>query len=294
MREAKRRNTRKKCPIVQRAQSLYQLKVSELKTVAQQSGLVVGGNKTELRQRIQHHYDEIIANATTADGVFVPERVIPATIVSFDLGYRNLAHVRLDSENNILQWVRVDLELTDFHPSVSAPAVRRYVKQYIEPLLVADDKPVGAIVVEQQRYRENGGFAVLEHTIRVNSIEAMLWYALHDVLERRGTKVANMDAIPRQGVDRVWRPAWEPLMPIPLKPSRFKKPSTYHHKKQACSRLVGQWLQNGQVVQCNSDDLKDMFLLERKKDDLSDCLLQGLTWYQWRKFTLKYIQSVLQ
>lgn len=268
------------------------LKASELKQVAVQCGVATSGNKMELCDRIRHRFTTAIGNISR-HGHFEANQLVPASVVSLDLGYRNLAQIHLRHDNTIIAWDRIDLDIPEesFHPSVSAPFVRRYIQSNLEPLLLGNDDTVGAVLVEQQRYREAGAAAVLETTIRVNCVEAMLWYALYDMVDRHDSlQSIPLMAIQRQAVDRVWAPYWEKFISPSLAMSKRSK--TYQ-KKQACSRLVEHWLQQDQVVTCRDTQIKDGFLQEGKKDDLSDCLLQAMTWYQWRRFMVDYIHDAL-
>ncbi|KAI7882279.1 ribonuclease H-like protein [Lichtheimia hyalospora FSU 10163] len=269
------------------------LKAYELKDVAIRCGVATSGRKNELCDRIRHRFASAMKNITRHDQ-FEVEHLVPTSVVSLDLGYRNLAHVHLRHDNTIIAWDRIDLDIPEessFHPSVSAPFVRRYIQSSLEPLLFSKNDNVGAVLVEQQRYREGGAAAVLETTIRVNCVEAMLWYALYDMVDRHDSlRTIPLMAIQRQAVDRVWAPDWEKFITPSL--SKSKKSKTYQ-KKQACSRLVEQWLQEDQVVKCRNTQIKDAFIQQGKKDDLSDCLLQAMTWYQWRRFMVDYIQDAL-
>ena len=214
--------------------------------------------------------------------MYHPTRAIPRSIVSFDIGYRNLAHVKLDHHNSVVEWVRTDLQLEDFHPSKTVPVIRNYMKQCILPML---DDGVETIMLEQQRYRQNSAPNVFEHTIRVNSIEAMLWYALYEAVDGRSI---SLESISRQAVDRMWRSEWEEVHPLPEDTSA---PQRNRHKKIACVKLVDHWLDEGERIHLSRPELKATFKAEKKKDDMADCLLQAMTWYRWRQTSVDYIQE---
>ncbi|CDH59426.1 hypothetical protein RO3G_09272 [Lichtheimia corymbifera JMRC:FSU:9682] len=272
---------------------LSNLKAYELKDVAIQCGVSTSGRKNEVCDRIRHRFASAMSSITRHDH-FEADQLVPTSVVSLDLGYRNLAHIHLRHDNTILAWDRIDLDIPEessFHPSISAPFVRRYIQSSLEPLLLCKEDDVGAVLVEQQRYREAGAAAVLETTIRVNCVEAMLWYALYDMVDRHDSlQTIPLVAIQRQAVDRIWAPEWEKFITPSLAMSKRSK--TYQ-KKQACSRLVEHWLREDQVVTCRDTRIKDGFFQQGKKDDLSDCLLQAMTWYQWRRFMVDYIRDTI-
>ncbi|KAG2221766.1 hypothetical protein INT45_003406 [Circinella minor] len=273
--------------------SLKKLKVNDLKTIAGQCGIASSGKKADLCNRLDNHFKTIITHGQkTTSNEFNPERSIPKSILSFDVGYRNLAHVKLDHNNTIMEWCRTDLQLENFHPSAAAPIMRNYVQKQILPML-KDGVRVEAIVMEQQRYRDNGSPNVFEHTIRVNTIEAMLWYALYEVMASSTSSVV-MEAISRQAVDRIWREDWEQVISPPPPDSTRAKMNRY--KKKACVALVKDWLEKDDtsLIRVNRQELTDGFLYETKQDDMADTLLQAMAWYRWRHGSLKYIQKCVQ
>ncbi|KAI9013969.1 ribonuclease H-like domain-containing protein [Phycomyces nitens] len=258
------------------SQSLSAKKGRQLKEIMSHSGLATSGRKSELITRLQNHYDNIISNGDI-QGQYVRQRALPSSVLSFDLGYRNLAFCHLDSNNTIRNWIRADLELPSFHPSITAPLVRQFIQTKIGPWI---DK-VGAVVVEQQRYRSGGAHSVLESTIRVNAIEAMIWYGLEEV---RTANIIVMEPIQRGAVDKAWDEALEGLTDDSLR--------RYYGKKKACVGLVN-GLIDKQDIHC-PDEILNSFRQEKKQDDLGDSLLQAMTWYKWRRFALDQIDMVIE
>lgn len=256
--------------------SLTAHKVAQLKEIALQSGITSSGNKPVLVERIVQHFN-ITQNS----------KQLSSSVLSFDLGYRNLAYCHLSQNADILDWARVDLDLPSFHPSVIAPVVRQFIKDKVHRNL----KEADMVVVEQQRARSGGSFSVLESTLRVNCVEAVLWGGLYEAADSVKRPDIKMAPLLRQAVDKTWQLELDDV--IAENPERFKKiKAGYYHKKQAGSLLVQKWLDTNTVIQC-SDEFKYMFENEKKKDDLSDCLIQALAWYRWERYSRSYIENFI-
>lgn len=251
-------------------------KVAQLKEIATQSGVASSGNKSELTERLVQHFELVSKSNSTC-----------SSVLSFDLGYRNLAYCHLDQDANIIDWARVDLDLPSFHPSVIAPVVRQFIRDKVLENLKATDM----VVVEQQRARTGGSFSVLESTLRVNCVEAVLWGGLYEAADLIKRPDLRMAPLLRQTVDRTWLPELEIV--VAENPDRFKKiKAGYYHKKQVGTLLVQKWLDTRTVVHC-SNEFRTMYHNEKKKDDLSDCLIQALAWYKWDKFSKSYIKNFI-
>ncbi|KAI8882724.1 ribonuclease H-like protein [Backusella circina FSU 941] len=252
------------------AQALSKEKRTRLQAISSQFGVIQAGTKAELIQRLT---DQVCH--------FTPVSQF-SSVLSFDLGYRNLAYCHLDKHGKILDWRLVDLELSSFHPSAVAPIVRELVRTSLLPQL----KHTQAIAVEQQRARSGGGVSVLEGTLRVNCVEAVLWTALYEAADHLQESLI-MRPVRRQAVDKVFEKELDDI--ISTNPSTFAKiKNATYKKKQATSIMVHNWLESGTVVQCQAQ-YKAMFDQEKKKDDLSDCLTQALAWYKWQGFTQSFI-----
>ncbi|KAI9339265.1 hypothetical protein BD770DRAFT_415289 [Pilaira anomala] len=169
-------------------------KIPQLKAIAVQTGNLISGNKQQLIQRLVEHFEG------------GPQKE-PSSILSFDLGYRNLAYCHMNKEGEILDWARVDLMLPSFHPSVVAPIVRKFVRDRIENNL----ENVDQVVVELQRARSGGGIGIFEHTLRVNCVESLLWSGLYESVDRMQRPEIQMSAINPTAVDKLWKPEFEQL-----------------------------------------------------------------------------------
>ncbi|KAG0184164.1 hypothetical protein DFQ28_011667 [Apophysomyces sp. BC1034] len=229
--------------------------LERLTQIATDCGISGTGRKLEIAERLESHFKSFSE--------------VPESIISLDLGYKNLAFCHVDKNRRILFWERIDLDLPEFHPSVSAPYVRYFVKKRLEPLM---KYPVGAVVVEKQRHRSGGRSNVFETTVRVNTVEAMLWSELYALKQK--FKRLNLAAMNRITVDNRWR-------------EEMEYPQSSYAKKRASAVMVWNWLVEDKVVQC-SDEIKDIFFEDSKKDDMADSLTQALTWYECIERTLQY------
>jgi hypothetical protein len=246
-------------------------KASELKIEAISTGVQTSGTKAEVVNRIISQYSAIISPNATATSL----KIVPETVISIDVGYRNLAFAHVTKDNEVLRWQRVDLDIDNHHPSHSAVSVTRFVRQQ---LLTKMGKEC-AIVIERQRFRSMGGHSVLEHTLRVNMVEAMLWSALQCMT---GDEMAK-EAVNAIAVEKYWSLV-EPDFST-FSSAESKAPS--RSKKKRSQDLVAHWLET-HVLDCSSN-LRSMFSAEKKKDDLSDSLIQGVAWLNWRKHMEKCI-----
>lgn len=255
------------------SEALSAQKVVQLRLLATQSGTIASGNKSELIQRLVQHFDS-------------PHQDNCSSVLSFDLGYRNLAFCLLSKDAEILDWARVDLDLPSFHPSVTVPIIRQFIKDRIQVHLNVADK----VLIEQQRARTGSSFGILEPILRVNSVEAILWGGLYEAADKINRPQLTLQPVLGQAVNSLWQPELDQI--IADNPDRFNNiKQGYYHKKQVSTLLVQYWLDSNTVIQC-SDHFKSMFQAEKKKDDLSDCLIQALAWYRWSKFSKEYKEKL--
>ncbi|KAI9286786.1 ribonuclease H-like domain-containing protein [Umbelopsis sp. AD052] len=238
-------------------------KASEMKIEAISTGVQTSGTKAEVLNRIISQYSDIISPTATGP------KIVPESVISIDVGYRNLAFAHITKENQVLRWQRVDLDIDNHHPSHSAISVTRFVRQQ----LLTNIEKECAIVIERQRFRSMGGHSVLEHTLRVNMVEAMLWSALQCMT---GPDIAK-EAVNAIAVEKYWSMTEPEFSTV----SSVESKTPTRSKKKRSQDLVTHWLDTN-VLDCNSS-LRTMFSAEKKKDDLSDSLIQGVAWLNWRK-----------
>ncbi|SAL99713.1 hypothetical protein [Absidia glauca] len=242
---------------------LQTLKAAELQQVASACGVTMYGTKSVVTERLTTHFANLYDQAARrGSSIATLDDLLPPSVLSFDMGYRNLGFVQLSKDRHIKAWQVLDLELTNFHASAMVPIVRQFVHDRIRPLMV----PHLHIVIEQQRARSASSHGIFEHTLRVNTVEALLWSTLSEIEPH-----CPMEPILRQPVDKLWQDDLDLTL----------------HKKKASVALVKGWLEQGTVV-C-PDELVTMFMTAKKKDDLSDSLMQALAFYRWRENAIKYL-----
>ncbi|KAG1471600.1 hypothetical protein G6F56_002036 [Rhizopus delemar] len=256
-------------------QLLSRQKVPEIRAVAKSCGVLMGGRKDEVIQRI-------------VDSMLEAQKPCQS-VLSFDLGYRNLAFCHINQDATVLDWARVDLKLSEFHPSTMAPIVRKFLAERVEENLKTSD----VVIAERQRARSCGAKEVLEHILRVTAVEGMLWSGLHETAERLKKSELTFVAQGRQQVDVSLADDLQAVMNDDvMRFAKIKRPG--YAKKQASISLVQKWLYDVEKPPIHvSDELKMMFAQESKKDDLSDCLLQAVVWYKWRDFRRNYANLLL-
>ncbi|KAI8989303.1 ribonuclease H-like domain-containing protein [Pilobolus umbonatus] len=248
--------------------------MTDLKSIAVHCGITSSGTKP-------HLIDKLVTHLTESG-----QMKVNSPVLSIDLGYRNFAYCYLSGENEIIDWNRVDFDLPSFHPSVVAPVVRTFIKDRI----VTHLKGAGAVIVEQQRARSNGAHTVLETTLRVNAVEGILWTGLYEAVESVDKKNMLMVPLIRQLVDKAWEDELNSVA-IDNQKTLSKLKSKYNLKKQTSALLVQKWLDENKDIQCDTE-FKNLFESAKKKDDLSDCLIQAVAWNKWKKNTLDFINRI--
>jgi cruciform cutting endonuclease 1 len=182
-------------------------------------GSASSGTKSALLQRFQRDlprtYDLHAQSEKNESQLHPRSRTI--RVVSIDMGIKNLAFCdaeiaypccaskskqSLNATMNILRWRKLDLvegaraggqvasqngtqdaagdeDKAQFSPSVLSQTAYKLIT---EQVLSADPD---VILIEKQRWRSGGGSAVQQWTVRVNTLEAMLWAVLETVKKTR-------------------------------------------------------------------------------------------------------------
>ncbi|KAK1836128.1 mitochondrial resolvase Ydc2 [Podospora conica] len=202
----------------------------------------------------------------------------------------------------------------DFSPPSTAHIALSLLRTHLLPLAPTH------VLIERQRYRSGGAAAVLEWTLRVNALETALHAALAtmrhldvwrgrvvSVPPRRATNFMVGVGGEGEGVRLLvadegrGRSLMGAALAGELTAARRKKAM-----KLAKVRLVEASLKEGKAVALGTDEAREAarrFLAagepkrrrkkgdpvvdkgedDRKRDDLADCLCQGVAWLQWQR-----------
>lgn len=161
------------------------------------------------------------------------------------------------------------------------------------------------ILIERQRFRSGGRAAVQEWTLRVNTLEAMIYATLRTLRALEKWKGEIYSIAPAR-VGPFWLEGLvnEPDAEADMKMLESKK-SAKARNKRAKIDLVASWLGDGKIEPRDGASATAQSYLQRwkgkgarkkavsddsqesarehfdKLDDLADCLLQGLAWVKW-------------
>lgn len=173
-------------------------KAAQLKAIATATGINSSGTKAILIARLQQ--DLVLrpfAPAEAGNGKKKPQP--PHSIISIDMGIRNLAYCHLTlpldwttthppRAPTLTDWTRI--AISSAQASTSPPSKEAFdpatYAQHAHTLIVSllRHRP-NQILIERQRFRSMGGAAVQEWTLRVNMFEAMLYAVLGTYAARR-------------------------------------------------------------------------------------------------------------
>jgi cruciform cutting endonuclease 1 len=192
-----------------------------------------------------------------------------------------------------------------FDPSTLANYAYRFIKG-----ILSRHQPTH-VLIERQRFRSGGASAVQEWTIRVGVFEGMLHAVLKTLSEELGLQVTVQGVDPGR-VTRYW---------LEGRAAHGRRVRTVKESKKIKIDIVGESLKGSRKSlvdigpRSNRFDGQDVaqmaeaFVARWKKkdgrkrdhrtketfklDDLSDCLLQGVAWLDWRKKRQHVLQSGL-
>ncbi|KAK9728616.1 hypothetical protein K7432_000892 [Basidiobolus ranarum] len=253
---------------------LDSLRVFELQERCRSYGISMGGSRADIVERIENFIFDFIGD----------RKGIPQNIISIDIGYRNLAYIHIDSSLRILDWRRIDLNVPDSYDPVKYAQV---VNDFVETL---SNRGVGIYILERQSLRHSPT-TMFEGVIRSNLVEALIIGSLHG----RGYSIASINPatissylksekgstlLRNSGIVYTDRINKLKLL-APLLSGKQYNSKRYTVKKTNHVGVVKHLLKTKQTIQC-PDHLEEMFLTEKKKDDLADCLIQSLVWYEWQ------------
>lgn len=321
---------------VSRTDGPLDLKLTELQELARTVGISQTAPKAALVARLR---DALANHASPPPN---------ARILSIDLGIRNLAYALLSPpppqtaqppaktrpggnrqtsapKPVVHAWNRVDLRSLstagpDASQDFSPPSLSLLALDLVRTLLLPLDPT--HVLVEKQRFRSAGGSAVLEWTVRVNSLESMLYAVFATLkslghfrgvvipvdprrvgpflleLERGGGGEAEADVVVAESKRAKKR--------VPPSDAVRGLKGAKENKKLKIG-LVGGWLRDGKGVDFDGEAavMKQAFLkrwfpkakkskadkgaeiederVVEKLDDVADCLLQGVAWLKWEE-----------
>jgi cruciform cutting endonuclease 1 len=328
--------------------NLNALKSKPLQHIAFLTGVPSTGTKSHITEQLY----ESIRRPRLPSG--------KSRILSVDMGIRNLAYCVIDvpaslhttgKRLHVQSWKRLDL-LEKMKPNVATSQLEDELDQFIESdkgeskavekaimknsftpsvmsrvaLQVAQDflkyKP-DVILIERQRFRSGGGSAIQEWTVRVNTLESMLWACFETMKSVQGDKKAGgfptvYEVAPKRvasfwtGPSEAHLPAADLLTPEfsppDLKVTAVKAKTAGAGKKEKIA-VLRSWLEGTGGVSLefspetkltvaafatglkrrktkSSESITNEEAVtgrETKLDDLADCVLQGTAWVRWEE-----------
>ncbi|KAI2634133.1 Ydc2-catalyt-domain-containing protein [Hypomontagnella submonticulosa] len=324
---------------------LPKLKLVEVKQLAVLCGVKSSGTKPEVINRLS-----AVASARSAAAATTRDSPL---VLSVDLGIRNLSYCLMSPASpprppkllssaaalcdprpvHVHKWrlQRLVQEVSPdnpepFSPESLAVVTNRLLQEELLPL-----KPTH-MLIERQRWRSGGAPTILQWTVHVNTLEAMLHASLRTMKEL-GHLSEEVRSVSPANVARFWLPVSLTMLPqlavmpdeksVPeqnpggalnesqARKARQKVKGKANSKKQKMS-LLESWLQRAsgkEVVLPTDPDAKDtvqQFIQQfrqlrigrkfrdpekpstaqkklEKLDDLTDSLLQGVTWLKWEE-----------
>ncbi|MCJ1384708.1 hypothetical protein MMC17_007826 [Xylographa soralifera] len=292
---------------------LTTLKAAQLKALATATGLPSSGTKPVLTARL--------LASLPIPKLYRPDGASSATdttlrILSIDMGIRNLAYCQialppswpaskeaaLSALPVVEAWDRIAVAPRPTSVPSEAPCTTR-VKEPFDPttyaphalsllsslILSAAPASPTTVLIERQRFRSMGSSSVQEWTLRVNMFEAMLHAALH-TLRYHGIWAGDVYAVEPGRVQAFWLGDKEGKSGRAEEGRAVKGPRKAKQGKEEKIRLVGRWVEEGGVVDLEGKAEETGKGLVRKgrggvgkKDDLADCLVQGMAWVRWEE-----------
>jgi hypothetical protein len=134
------------------------------------------------------------------------------------------------------------------------------------------DDSINVYLVEKQSWRPLGLKQTIPHSIlRSAAVESMLFAIL---LERTKSSNALVKSFPPKAMASHFE---------------INSKDNYRFKKLEATRIVNDLIANGNVSV--DEPWMSQFCDAKKKDDYSDCLLNGLAYCDWHAKTLKYLKE---
>jgi cruciform cutting endonuclease 1 len=189
------------------------------------------------------------------------------------------------------------------------------------------------VLIERQRFRSGGGSAIQEWTVRVNTLEAMLWACFETLRANQvtpeGAKFPAVHEVAPKRVASFWTAALEAhhppadlfapdFSPPDLKVSNSTAKASSTGKKEKIA-VLRSWLDGsgGVSLDFSAETQKiaaafaqgfkrrksksnetvgadPVIERETKLDDLADCVLQGAAWVRWEENRRAIFESIKQ
>jgi cruciform cutting endonuclease 1 len=213
-----------------------------------------------------------------------------------------------------------------FTPSVMSKVALQVAQDFLKY------KP-DVILIERQRFRSGGGSAIQEWTVRVNTLESMLWACFETMKSVQGDKkVGDFPTVYEVAPKRVasfWTGPSEAHLPAPnllsadysppdLKVTTVKKAAGTGKKEKIA--VLRSWLEGTGGVSLEfspetkvtaaafatglkrrktksseSNNTEETVVgHETKLDDLADCVLQGAAWVRWEDNRRSILKALME
>jgi cruciform cutting endonuclease 1 len=145
-------------------------------------------------------------------------------VISLDMGLKNMSVAKFSKSKmgipTLYQWFKLNLEPVEnyqFNPTNYAKITSHFLHDFI----LINQKSVEPLTVifERQRFRTGGSSAVLESTLKTNTIEAMLCMGL-TLHNRNNNNLINIIPSPPGAMVKYWQQLYLPDKKIPENESK--------------------------------------------------------------------------
>ncbi|CAG8491993.1 10382_t:CDS:2 [Acaulospora morrowiae] len=224
---------------------------------------------------------------------------LPKSIISIDVGIKNLAYVHMTCSGKILDWKTFSLNLESSKPKDFIEKLLPIVHQVFLPKQFSsncDDnrETVDMFIIERQSFRQKASAHLINVMIVESMLFALLSYKNHKKVQSSSPLVVNGyldmimsiedDSINKkqhylEGIDIAhWLHAQG-------KKSEIKKYLRSHKRTKKLSKLlVDYWIKDHPNL-C-SEEFSKYFSEAEKKDDLADCFIQGLVYLSCKRSSI--------